>query len=133
METINDRSITYVYNDVEGISYALTRSQLIYGRQIELTPNARQFAIISRNQSLTKKAKYERTLLQQFTNRWRKEYLLSPRETGRAVYRKPKESIEVEDIAVLKNDSSPRAFWILGRVTELIRSKDNEVRAVKSE
>ena len=129
--TINNRPITYVYDDKEGISSPLTPSQLIYGRQIELTPNARQFAIISTNQSLTKKAKYQRTLLKQFTNRWRKEYLLSIRETGRAVHSKPKESIEVGDVVVLKNDSSPRAFWKLTRVTELIRRKDNEVRAAK--
>ena len=124
--TINNRPITYVYDDEEGISYPLTPSQLIYGRQIELTPNHRQFAIISSNQSLTKKAKDQRTLLKQFTNRWRKEYLLSIRETGRAVQSKSKESIEVGDV-VLKNYSSPRAFWKLASVTELIRSKDNEV------
>ena len=53
--------------------------------------------------------------------------MLSLRETGRVVHSKPKESIEVGDILVLENDLSPRAFWKLARVMELIRSKDNEV------
>ena len=102
-----------------------------YGRQIELAPNSRQFAIISTNQSLTKRAKYQRSLLKHFTNRWRKEYLLSLRETGRAIHSKSEDSIKVGDIVVLKNDSSPRVFWKLARVMELIRSKDNEIRAAK--
>ena len=89
--TINNRPLTYLYDDEEGISYPLTPSQLIYGRQIDLTPNTRQFAIISTNQSLTKKAKYHRALLKQFTHRWRKEYLLSLRETGRAIHSNSKD------------------------------------------
>ena len=74
--TINNRPITYIYDDEDGVSYPLTPSQLIYGRQIELAPNARQFAIISTNQSLTKRAKYQMSLLKHFTNCWRKEYLI---------------------------------------------------------
>jgi hypothetical protein len=129
--TINNRPITYIYDDEDGVSYPLTPSQLIYGRQIELAPNARQFAIISTNQSLTKRAKYQMSLLKHFTNCWRKEYLLSLRETGRAIHSKSEDSIKVGDIVVLKNDSSPRVFWKLARVMELIRSKDNEIRAAK--
>ena len=32
---------------------------------------------------------------------------------------------------MLKNESTPRIFWKLARVTELIKSKDNEIRAAK--
>ena len=57
---INNRPLTYVYNDDEGISYPLTPSQLVYGRQISLTPSDRQFDIISTNKSFTKRAKNQR-------------------------------------------------------------------------
>ena len=35
--TINNRPLTYIYDDQEGIYYPLTPSQLIYGRQLTLT------------------------------------------------------------------------------------------------
>jgi hypothetical protein len=75
--TINNRPLTYVYDDVESISYPLTPSQLVYGRQLSLTPSDRQFNIISTNRSLTKRAKNQSRLLDTLTNRWRTEYLLS--------------------------------------------------------
>ena len=34
---VNDRSITYVYDNVEAISYALSPSQLVYGRRLANT------------------------------------------------------------------------------------------------
>ena len=129
--TINNRPLTYVYDDVDGISYPLTPSQLVYGRQISLTPSDRQFDIISTNRSLTKRAKNQRRLLDKFTNRWRTEYLLSLRETARVLHGPEKETIAVDDVVVLKNDLTSRMFWKLARVTELIRSKDGVIRAAK--
>ncbi|CAB4016096.1 integrase core domain [Paramuricea clavata] len=35
---MNDRPITYIYDDVESISYALSPSQLVYGRRLTSTP-----------------------------------------------------------------------------------------------
>lgn len=129
--TINNRPLTYVYDDEEGISYPLTPSQLIYGRQITPTPNDRQYDITSTNQSLTKKAKYHRHLLCQFTNRWRKEYMLSIRETSRALHGPSREMIAVGDVVVLKNDSSSHVFGKLAKVTELLSSHDGIIRAAK--
>ena len=40
---INCRPLTYVYDDQEGISFALTPSHLIYGRRITSTPNATHY------------------------------------------------------------------------------------------
>ncbi|XP_046860901.1 uncharacterized protein LOC124454137 [Xenia sp. Carnegie-2017] len=89
--TINNRPLTYIYDDQEGISYPLTPSQLIYGRQITLTASYRQFEIISTNRTLSRKAKYQKRLLDQFINRWRTEYLLSVRETSRLLHGAQKE------------------------------------------
>ena len=38
-------------------------------------------------------------------------------------------AITVGDIVILKNDSTPRAFWKLGKVEQLIPGKDGNVRA----
>ena len=77
---INCRPLTYVYNDQEGISFALTPSHLIYGRRITTSPNATHYEIMSTSLSLTKRVKYHQRLLEQFTNRWKRDYLLSLRE-----------------------------------------------------
>ena len=37
---VNSRPLTYVYDDIEGISYALSPSHLLYGRWISANPRA---------------------------------------------------------------------------------------------
>ena len=112
--TLNNRPLTYIYDDEQGVSHPLTPAALIYGRTIATTPNDKQFEIISMSRVLTQR------LLNQFTNQWRTEYLLSLRESSR-VSRGSDNVIGVGDIVILKNDKS-RAFWKLARVEELIKS-----------
>ena len=66
--TINNRPLTYIEDDEEGVSYPLTPSHLIYGRRIASEPSDRQFEIVSTHKSLTKRAQYHKRLLEQFTN-----------------------------------------------------------------
>ena len=75
--TINNRPLTYTYDDEEGVLYPLTPSHLTYGRRISSEPSDRQFEIVSTHKSLTKRAQYHKRLLEQFTNSWKKEYLMS--------------------------------------------------------
>lgn len=128
--TLNNRPITYIYDDEEGVSFPLTPSCLIYGRRIATTPNDSQFEISSTNQSLTRRAKHQNRVLKNFTKQWSKDYLLSLRESSKA---QPKgvEKISVGDIVVLKNDSTARVFWKLAKVEELIPSRDKIVRSAK--
>ena len=79
---INARPITYVYDDEESVSYPLTLTQLINSRQITPMPNNEHFEIVSTNNILTKRAKHQRRVLQQFTCQWRRQYLLSLRENA---------------------------------------------------
>ena len=132
--TLNNRPMTYVYGDEDGISYPLTPAALIYGRNIATTPNARQFEVVSTIQSLTRRQKYHKRLLDQFTKQWRSEYLTSLMEssTPKGFFNKEcKRDIKIGEIVVLKKDSSSRAFWNLARVEELIPSKDGVIRAAK--
>ena len=131
--TINNRPLTYMYNDSEGVSYPLTPSDLIYGRKIAVTPNQRQFEVVSTNQSLTKKAKHQKLLLIHFTKRWRNEYLLSMREASSSNHALSRETIAVGDIVVIKNDSSSRPFWKLAEVEELIKGDDSQGQLSESQ
>ena len=127
---INARPITYVYDDANSISYPLSPSDLVYGRRVTLTPNDAHYEIVSTHQSLTRRAKHHKNLLQQVTKQWRKEYLTSlreqssPRNKGISV-----QEISVGDIVLLKNDSTNRIHWKIARVEELIPGADGKVRA----
>ena len=82
--------------------------------------------MISTNQSLTQRAKYHFQLLKQFNRQWSKEYLLSLREkTGAKTSSLSGSSIVVGDMVLICNEGTPRCFWRLAEVSELIQSKDN--------
>ena len=67
---VNERLSTYVYDDLEGVTYPLTLAQLIYGRNLA-TFSDKHFEIRSTNETLyvTPRAKYHKQLLRQFTSR----------------------------------------------------------------
>ena len=71
---INGRPLTFVYDDSEGISYALTPAHLLYGRRLVTSPSGNHFEVISTNKSLSRRAKNQKYLLRQFVDRWRKDY-----------------------------------------------------------
>ena len=111
---INSRPITYVNDDQEGITYALSPSHLINGRRIANSPNSEYFDVISTHQSLTRKARHHRHLLNKFTKCWRRDYLVNLRESHAATARvKNGEKMAVGDVVVLKDESIKRSFWKL--------------------
>lgn len=127
---INSRPLTYIYDDEESISHPLTPSHLISGHRISAMPNDEYFEIMSTHNTLTRRQRHHKQLLQQFSKQWKREYLLSLREnsTARSVSGN-RTAITVGDIVILKNDSTSRAFWKLGKVEQLIPGKDGKVRA----
>lgn len=128
--TLNNRPLTYIYDDEQGVSFPLTPASLIYGRRIATTPNESQYEIMSTNKSLTRRAKYQSRVLKNFTDQWRKEYLLSIRESSR-VQNNKSNVINVGDIVILKNENTSRMYWKLARVENLLRSKDKIVRSAE--
>ena len=130
---INSRPLTYVYDDSEGISYQLTPSQLINGRNLDFEPNKSYFDIVNTYDSLSKRAKHHRRLLTSFTARWKNEYLLSLLEAYKPKSNQLDPSIKINDICILKNEQVKRAFWMLCRVVELIIGPDGSVRSARVE
>ena len=126
-EVINARPITYVYDDSEGISYSLTPSQLIYGQNVSVAPNDKHFEITSTHQSLTRRARHHRKVLNNFSKQWKQEHLLNLREIANQGHNK-KPDIEPGDIVLLKNDQTKCCFWKLGKVIELLLGRDGNIR-----
>ena len=103
---VNARPLTYVYDNLDGINFALTPSHLINGRRLQATSNPNQFEVISTHESLTPRSQHQRHLLQQCTETWRKDYLVSLCETHVASTRKSGDAeIMVGDVVLLQNDS----------------------------
>lgn len=128
--TLNNRPLMYLYDD-EGISYLLTASQLIYGRQINTSVNDKQFEIVSTHQALTEKVKYQKRLIGQFVKRWKREYLPSIREGSSVANGRGNQQISVGDIVILREEGTPRLFWQLAKIQDLIQSDDGMTRAEK--
>ncbi|CAB4022910.1 RNA-directed DNA polymerase from mobile element jockey, partial [Paramuricea clavata] len=127
---INSRPLTYVFDDDETCTSPLCPSHLIYGRRITTMPNSQHYEVISTYQSLTKRARHHRNLIQQFTKQWRTEYLLGLREQSRVMARNNKTgNISIGDIVILRNDKTSRCFWKLAKVEQLLHGEDNLVRA----
>ena len=96
---INSRPFTYLYDDVDSISYPLTSFNLIYGRCISLTPNSAHHEIVSTYRSLTRRARHHRDLLSQLTEQWKQEHLLtSLREQSIAKVKPNKRSTSVGNV-----------------------------------
>jgi len=127
---INACPFTHVQDDVDGISYALSPSHLIYGRRIADTPNDSYFDISSTYSTLTKRYKTQKHLLNQFTNQWRKDYLTRLRELHCTnSQQRGTSDIKVGDVAAFKDDSTKKAFRKLGLIDELITGRDGKIRA----
>ena len=108
---INSRPPTYVEDDESGVSYALTPSQLINGRNLLCTPTENVNEIVSTYEGLSKRDHYHRKLLFHFTNKWKREYLSAllqayrPRTGGKELV------INQNDIVFLRNDQQKRNVW----------------------
>ena len=107
----NARPLTYVYDDLDGINFALTPSHFINGRRLQNTPNSSHFEIVSTHESLTRRSRHQKRLLNQFTETWRKDYLVSLRETHAASSRRTGDpEIPVGYVSLLHYDSTKKVF-----------------------
>ena len=130
---LNNRPITYVYDDENGVSYPLTPSQVIYGRQLTMTDDGRQTEIISTYQNLTKRAQHHCRLLNNFALQWSKEYLLSLQEQYQmsSVRRNNQVSLKEGDVVLLRNEATACCLWKLAKVVQLLQGRDGVMRAAK--
>lgn len=69
----NNQPISYMYEDSEGISYALIH--LIHRRWIASMPSDAHYEAMSTTRSLTTRSKHHMKLLDKFTKLWKRHYL----------------------------------------------------------
>ena len=84
---------------------------------------------VSNVNTLTRRFRYLTKLSSHFWNRWHREYHLSLQEHHKGIPNVQRESvIKTGDIVCIHDDSVPRSFWRLGRVKELVRGSDGQVK-----
>ena len=128
IETIlNNRPICNDYDDeVEDV---LTPNHLVFGRRIE-SVNIHCGTQSLDDDYLDRRVLHLEQMLNHFWKIWRTEYVTSLRESHKSSKTKP-EVVSKDDIVLVYDDKQPRHMWKLGRLVELIRSRDGAVRAAK--
>ena len=127
---VNNRPLTYVDND--DLNETVTPNHLIVGQRISTLQDN---LYGDRHESLNAKNakqrfRYKQKVLCDFRNRWSKEYLLELRDARKVNQVETEQSITINDVVLIEGDG-PRLQWKLGKVIELIKSKDGEYRAAK--
>ena len=126
--TINSRTIVAIYDD--SLEEAITPNHLLLGRK--LNQNNVEINEVSIKFEPTRQANYLQIILTHFWNRWSSEYITSLREfEKRKRMQKTIREPKLNDIVIVKDEKLPRQQWRVGRVIELLSSRDNKVRAVK--
>lgn len=72
--------------------------------------------------------KERQLMVQHFWERWKNEYLVTLQE--RKKWRKEKENLKIGQLVILKSENFPPSSWAMGRICELLPSKDGLVRTV---
>ena len=132
---VNNRPLAYVSED--DLDEALTPFHLMHGRSIS---TGKQFksvdcVVISSLDGCKQRLHHLRKVLQDFWNRFRTDYLNELRQMN--LYRKIKgnnnnNNITVDDVVLIKDDEpAPRTQWRIGRVLELVRGRDGQVRGAR--
>ena len=127
---INSRPLTYISSD--DIEEPLTPSHLLTGRRLmdfpdHLCREPEKFE--STRDVLSKRARYLQEKVTHFWNRWHREYLTELRESHRYHHGKTNpDPVTVGEIVLIREDGTPRGFWKMGKVKELITGLDGRPR-----
>ena len=133
---LNSRPLTYVSS--EDVEEPLTPSHLMLGYRVLSLPDlpTTDFDDPDFDQSpdsLNRRFRYLLTITQKFWNRWRREYLTELKESHRTLLARKKTSNVVNDgeVVVIHDESLPRGQWRLGRIEQVIKGTDVQVRGAR--
>ena len=127
---VNSRPLCYLYSD--DVDQVLTSSHLLTGKRLISTNRLFPEACYEENATtMSNRLSYLRTLIQHFQKGWKHEYLTELREFQRNHNKLPAKQIEIGDIVLISDEKLARNRWKLGKIEELITSKDGHVRACK--
>ena len=123
---INGRPLTPLSDGINDFE-AITPNYFLTGRA---NPNLLMCPVEKPGDIVNKlKWKAVQVALESFWQRWIREYL--PIITTRKKWNIPTRNFVVGDLVLIADKNIPRSNWLLARITEIHRSKDNVIRVVK--
>ena len=123
---VNSRPISYQDTSSGEVKEALSPYQLLTLKSRIVLPPPGVF----QREDLYCRRRWKRVqyLANQFWQRWKMEYLCSLQQRQR--WNKVHENLCINDIVLVKDESTPRGQWPLGRVIKVYESDDKLVRKV---
>lgn len=120
---VNSRPLTYVTVD-EDSPEAITPNHLLLGSSAGVKPMG---TMIDDGDQLRRNWRYVELFADHFWKRFRLEYL--PELCGRDKWAEKVDPIQVDDIVYIVDDSSPRNEWPKGRVVEVFKGRNDQIRS----
>jgi hypothetical protein len=125
---VNSRPLTTISDDVRD-PLPLSPAHLVIGRALQSVPdNLGRDDLNSRIDVLWRQ---RQRLHSEFWGRWRKEYLLTLQPSQK--WFAPQHEPRLGEIILINDNTSNRMFWPLGKIIEITRGRDNQVRSIMVE
>ena len=121
---VNNRPLAVVSDDPGDLT-PITPMELVNGRRLEQIPDPKA---PKQATSFAHLWKQRQSILNQFWSRWFKEYLLA--QSVRKIWQFPRHDDLMGKIVLVKDDNLSRNEWLIGRIIEILPSKDGLVRNV---
>ena len=125
---MNSRPLTTLFEDDN--EQTLTPNHLFYQRQLAYT-KADNENMTECNQKFTKHINHIKLMLEHFWSRWKKDYLLSLQAHIMPYKRGYSEHSSINDIVIVYEEKQPQQRWQMGKIVELVESKDKNIQSAK--
>ena len=137
---INTRPLTYVNSDFPSV-FTLTPAHFLAGGLDTIIPSmdicsgedTEYLPQRDSAQELIDSWKRSRAQLDKFLEMWRRDYLLTLRETLPLTHKKTKSQIlrhpKIGEIVIVKDDNLPHRAWKLAQIKDYIFSRDGHIRS----
>lgn len=123
---LNSRPIYALTDDPDDVQ-ALTPGHFLYGEAprvpMPIDPPEQT------NHTIVQLWKDTKIMKEHFWERWLKDYVPTLQERGK--WQREKKEYKIGQIVIIKDENLGPAHWLLGRIVEIIPSRDNLVRSVK--
>ena len=122
---LNSRPLTHVSDDPTDLE-PLTPNHFLLGR-----PSPKQITSVELNIRSAPRQRWKQVqaLTNQFWDRWSREYLVTL--TTRSKWHSTKDTPKTNDMVMLLDKNAIRSHWTLGRINQVFKSDDGEVRKVE--
>lgn len=127
MAVVNSRPLTTDHLNDSSSPEPLTPNHILTMKSTIISPPPGKF--VKEDLYLCKRWRRVQLLANNFWSRWKKEYLFNLQHRQKWI--KHRRNAKVNDVVLLKDDTTPRNQWKLAKVIDVYPGKDGRVRRLK--